>query len=322
MSMQVRLADLIRAVGHLRPADDASRDEIVDFLRGPPTVHAGPKAPEIHEVEVNEHAWVGAASSGPQTPQAELAGDELHTTLRALGAPPRRLPNWLYLAPPLPMEEDALPQTLPVPLLNPALARAVLSGALATTAHDGELWVEETVRRIATGLPVTEVPRRPRPTLRRGVQVLVDRGAAMLPFHEDIDSLLAQVSSVFGAPLVRVLQFDRSPLRGAGKGARRTWTAYERQLPEPGTVVVAVTDLGIGNPPGVLGASPSEWLDFAALVQRHGCPLRALVPYPEARWPAGLRESLRILPWDRGTGVQRVKRTLASERHPVEGGAV
>ncbi|HST63140.1 MAG TPA: hypothetical protein VLK84_30805 [Longimicrobium sp.] len=247
--------------------------------------------------------------------EMELAGDELATTLRALGAPARRLPGWLHLAPQLPEEEDApFSAAPPESLLDPALAGAVLGTALATTAHDGELWVEEAVRRIAMGRPFAGIPRRTRPTLRRGVQVLVDRGAAMLPFHADVRSLLAQVRSVFGVPLVRVLQFDGSPLRGAGKGSRRTWTAYAPQLPEPGTVIVAVTDLGIGDVFNVPGAPPPEWLEFAALAHRHGCPLRVMVPYPESRWPVALRGHLRILPWDRGTGVQRVIRALASER--------
>ena len=325
MSVHVRLADLIRAVGHLRPADDASRAEIADLLGEPLAAQTGStKAPELRDPALDERAGVEPPlSPWLGTPPVELAGDELPTTLRALGAPARRLPSWLHLAPPLPVEEDApFPAASPDPLLDPALARAVLGGALATTAHDGELWVEEAVRRIAMGLPFAEVPRRPRPTLRRGVQVLVDRGPAMLPFHEDVSSLLAQVRSVFGAPLVRVLQFDRSPLQGAGQGSRRTWTPYAPQLPEPGTVVVAVTDLGIADVFDTPGASPLEWLEFAALLHRHGCPLRVMVPYPEPRWPVALRGRLRILPWDRGTGVQRVKRTLAPERHAAEGGGV
>lgn len=327
------LADFIRALGHLGARDDQARSEIAGLLGLDPAAFAAREAPAPsrdplpEEREPEPPAPVSepdeARDEEPPAPAAPrtLAGDELPSALQPVRASLQRMPDWVRQAPGLePEEEDPAAGPSPEPLLDPALARAVLGGALATTTHDGELWVEEAVRRIATGQPFTEVPRRPRPTLLRGVQVLVDRGTGMLPFHEDVKLLLVQIRSVVGEPLVRVLQFAGSPLLRVGPGAKRSWTAYDRQLPEPGTVVVAVTDLGIGEMPGVPGALPLDWLAFAARVREHGCALRLLVPYPEDRWPASLRGQLRVLRWDRGTGVHSVRRVLAAEREIAVGG--
>ncbi len=65
-------------------------------------------------------------------------------------------------------------------------------------------------------------------------------------------------------------------------------------------LVLVMTDLGIGRPPGwAEWASEAEWLEFALLLRKAGCPLVALVPYPSDRWPPALAASMMILSFDR-----------------------
>jgi hypothetical protein len=197
------------------------------------------------------------------------------------------------------------------PLLDPLRTRAILGSALATTALDGPLSLEKVVRTLAEGRVFREVPRRARPTLAGGVQVLVDRSDALLPFVADVKWLLARIAEVVGPVRLAVLHVEGSPLQVV---ARRRRTGYEKHLPASGTVVVALSELGIAEGvPRPTGVPTDEWPRLARRLRRHGCPLRAFVPYPEERWPAGLARHLRIFPWDRSTGVHDIHRVLAGE---------
>jgi len=326
MSSFAGLADYIRAVAHLGWLDEPSRAEIARLVGLDTSARAGAEDPERASEPPPDPVGAGVftrpgLAGGEDTP---LRGREIESELRLVSTTRPPIPEWLQQVAVLPIQDGggALGRIgVPEPLLAPAQTRAILSTGLATTAYDGALWVEEAVRRIARGQHFGDVPRMPRPTLLRGVQVLVDRGGGMLPFYEDVKELLDRIRSVVGRTLVHVLQFEASPLRGVGAGAQWSWTGYEHHRPAPGTVVLLVTDLGIGTSPAGSGASVREWLAFAELVRRERCALRALVPYPENRWPAALKDVLTILPWDRGTGVHRVQRALAHERPRLHGEA-
>jgi hypothetical protein len=105
-----------------------------------------------------------------------------------------------------------------------------------------------------------------------------------------------------------VFRFAGCPLRGAGAGPK-PWHRYRPPL--PGVPVVLLTDLGICQPPlATDSADECEWLEFATLVRRAGCPLLALVPYGETRWPRALARALNIIHWDRGTTASTVAASL------------
>jgi hypothetical protein len=179
------------------------------------------------------------------------------------------------------------------------------------------------VRTSAAGQLPRELPVRARPTLARGVQLLVDRGEAMLPFSADVEQLSARMKAVVGTDRLRVLEFDGTPLGPLGSGPRWEWTGYDAHLPPAGTVVVAITDLGIGVAPAMGGgpAVAADWRCFARRLLRRGLSLRVFVPYPERRWPRSLPRDLRVFPWERATGARTVARILAPERPSAEKGA-
>ncbi|HEX7186218.1 MAG TPA: hypothetical protein VF756_30615 [Thermoanaerobaculia bacterium] len=226
----------------------------------------------------------------------------------------RRPPGWLEDVEPFAEAEGsasvAAPE--PEPLLVPLWARGILGAAVATLSEAGPLDVERLVRGVARGMPWRRVPREPWPTLAHGIQVLVDRGDAMLPFAADQEQLVEQVGAVAGRDRLQVLDFEGCPSWGAGTDSQGEWEDYfERWTPPAGTPVLALTDLGIGA--GAYGSRPvrpAEWRAFAERLRRAGCPLVAFVPYARERWPAGLDRSLRILPWDRGTSARTVRRVI------------
>lgn len=201
-------------------------------------------------------------------------------------------------APPLPFE----------PLLTPNWTRALLSAALARRGDDGPIDIKRVVELVASGEAILRLPRHPRPTLAGGVQMLVDRNGTMLPFLEDERWLEAQVQKVAGLGFHRPLYFESCPTRGTGHGSKSEWKDYlTHHLPRPGTVLLLLTDLGIGRPEGLRArAGVQEWLAFTGTVRKRGCPVVALVPYPPARWPAALRKQMTIIQWDRPTSASLV----------------
>ncbi|HSN85472.1 MAG TPA: hypothetical protein VL025_01890, partial [Thermoanaerobaculia bacterium] len=223
-----------------------------------------------------------------------------------------RPPGWLAEVDLLEEPGPAAPPPEPDPLLLPGWVRSVLSGTLATLASEGPLDVERLVRGVARAAPVRRVPRRPWPTLARGVQVLVDRSETMSPFARDQSWLVAQIRAVAGRETTRVLFFDGLPAWGAGTGSRRLWREYHPwHTPPPGTAVLLVSDLGMG--PSLFGARSAgvtSWRQFAEDLAHAGCPVVAFVPYGPGRWPRELRRALHLLHWDPRTSVHTVRREV------------
>ncbi|MFS8100567.1 hypothetical protein LFM09_25905 [Lentzea alba] len=192
----------------------------------------------------------------------------------------------------------------PTPLLSPRTTAAVLHTVLSTTAEDGQADVEAITRLWARGEPIRSLPRKPRQTLRFGVQVLVDLGEAMQLFARDQRELVGQIRSVAGLESTSVEYFADIPTRGSGPGGRRTWRDYT--TPSRGSRILILSDFGIGGPAfHDRRGKPAEWLSFLNKVRREGCSPVGLVPYPPSRRPAWLTSSLPLVLWDRSTTVGR-----------------
>jgi hypothetical protein len=316
----VRVADLLRAFQVLAPTDDETREAIALLLGNelPVTAEAKPFLPRLLDRK-------DATSQAPAQPTSasvhfcadfsatQASGDEVRATLVLDNVSPRRPLDWLKGVDPLPLPE-ASEFIAPVPdsLLVPTWTRSILGSALATLSGNGPLDMERLVRGVAHGIPLRRVPRRSLPTLAKGVQMLVDKSDTMLPFASDQDDLLRQVEAVVGRERLAVLHFEGCPSWGAGVGLRSEWKDYlESHRPPRGTSVLLVTDLGIGgNRYGRRSATPAEWHNFAEQLYRHGCPVVAMVPYGQCRWPPELTRCIKLLAWDRTTSTQTVRRVI------------
>ncbi|MFE6621175.1 hypothetical protein ACFZBP_35825 [Streptomyces sp. NPDC008086] len=200
------------------------------------------------------------------------------------------------------------------PLLTERSSTAILNAALTTLVRDdGEPDIDALVEAFARGIPLTRLPRAPRPTLRFGVQVLVDRGDGMQPYRRDQQELARRIIGLVGAELTQIRYFADAPNRGTGPGSPWTWQPY--RPPSPGTRVLVVSDLGVGGP--VLHprrASVAEWSQVCDEIVRAGCTVLALVPYPVTRVPAELTPLLAALTWDRTTTVSTVAALVGRRR--------
>ena len=213
--------------------------------------------------------------------------------------------TWIPEVEPLPQQEEGPIATPPlVTLFTPQWTRGILSAAFSTSDDEGLLDIEGVTEVLARGESVDHLPTLLSLTLRRGVQLLLDKSQAMMPFIRDQAWLLREIRNLIGLDKMQVLRYTGSPVRGAGTGPR-PWPDY--QPPPPGVPVVVLTDLGIRQP--LLAsdwADEDEWADFARRVHYADCPLIAVVPYTNSRWPRSLTKLMTIVPWDRITTVATV----------------
>jgi hypothetical protein len=299
----VRTGQSHLASGAGRPAPSPGRAVPTEPLRGPTRGPASAgSAPE-------------PAPAGPGSPAAQRV--TFSRNLRPTGVdvglraqPGTDAPGSADLLPPEPAQGTA---PLPLlPLLPARLAPGILTASIATDAGDGRPDVEALVELVAQRRFEEAVPRVVRASLFRGVQLLLDRSPAMVPFARDVTELARMVRSVVGPSHVEEISFSGRPLD-------RLLTDKDPYAPpRPGTPVLVLSDLGIGQPPGYLRPEAhTVWLPLADMLLRRGSRLVAFVPYPRSRWPF-LGDQVRMIPWDTTTSpadvVRAVGRVLGGPR--------
>ena len=251
--------------------------------------------PEFKSVEQKPIETPKSDSAANQEEEPSIPADLI--TLDPLDLSP---PKTFAAIPTLPEEPHALSQFEPIQLFFPLQTRGILSRVLARRTHTGPWDLRELVNRAGKGESLSTIPQLPQPSLARGVQLLIDRSPALAVYSEDQNWLQQKIEKVVGHTNVTTLEFEGNPLRVFDADDPLKSDSYiERHLPPPGTVVAALTDLGIGNP-GVLypRAKASDWLEFSDHLRRRACPVVAFVPYGAARWPTALRKFLTIIHWD------------------------
>jgi hypothetical protein len=199
------------------------------------------------------------------------------------------------------------------PLLVPLWTRGILSTALSRKLNDGPPDIARIIEQMMKQTVVRELPHLPVLSMARSVQVLIDVGDNMLPFVQDQRDLLKAIRRLAGKDNIEELKFVGTPLRRAGVSDIDSWKPY--RIPAPSTKILLLTDLGIAKPPLASPPAPAlEWYNFARELLVRGIQATAFVPYPANRWPKSLKEVLRIVEWDRGTTVARVRFAPEPER--------
>ncbi len=296
--------ELLRKALHVIDVDvRVPSPRMVPPLKLPPEPSLRPSASEVP----------GNPSLAPSSPTPESRPFEL----RALPRDEDEGFPWPWESEPeLPPESTDRKIPLLEFLLAPLARTAILTSALSTRAHEGALDVPKAVETLAQARPLKCLPRLPVPTLRRGIQLLVDVGEGMLPFAMDRAALVEAIHRL--SPQVDLKMFLGCPSRGAGSGARlkKGWPRW--RPPARGTVIVLLSNLALGGPRlSFERALPAEWLAFAEKARRAGCPVVAFVPYERRRWPRSLARAMVLVPWDRGTTAGLVRRAVGPG-HEVE----
>lgn len=319
MRPEIQLADLVRAVHNLRPDGEAigyvARLLGFELVKGAEeTPPLPPVSPEATQRARRRPPAQFKPKAGRPGPSGESAGD-LRVEVSDDRSPVR------VAVPGVPEAFDERPeQDAPLPPFRPLLTqrwtRAIVTKMLSAEVESGAADVPKLIEMIADNRPLSDIPRLREPTLSRGVQVLIDAGPGLAPYARDQERLLEQISDIVGRDRVEAWEFVGTPLRytlpleaddADGGGQVKGY-----KPPSAGTPVLLLTDLGIASPPfrGDVAAA-DEWLTFIGHVRRAGCPLLALVPYREERWPRHFDGLCRIVRWDQQTSVLTVLRAIS-----------
>lgn len=332
---EISLADLLLAFGRLdvQGADERrSIARILGLSRAPePERSEMPSTPvslvnrpsrQAHQEQPHRPM---AAARRPQVtlpPDPEREAVHRPSRLDAIAesgrsAPPRQVPALAALLnegpPPIPMSVEPS-------LFVERWRRALLTTVLSTSTHDGPVDAEAVVRRVGRGDALLELPRLPLPTMRHGVQLLVDRRPGMRPYAEDQERLRRHIGQVAGQDGLRIAWFSGCPARGLEPEQRSeadiadgfNWEPEVYAPPEQRVPVLLLSDLGIG----AVGTCPEradqhEWVEFARRVRTNGNRLLAFVPFPTSRWPRQLSRLMTLVEWDRSTSVGVIRRLLS-----------
>lgn len=248
---QVHLGDLVRAIVALEAHEVAEAAEIARVLglvgaegadgatRAAPAVAgpvAGPpEAGDAGEVEQAEHGegevdFADAAVVLPR-PLPELADGNcsvipLRGPVSAAGVDALERLGPADVARLL--DGGAEDAAAPVPA-SPWVDRwapGVMFAAASTDVVSRTVDERALVRRLADRSFLRELPRRERPTTRRGIQLVLDGGESMQPFRADQRLLRELAGGVVGRDRVEVVRFRGTPLRGVRRAGRRAWVTY------------------------------------------------------------------------------------------------
>ena len=196
------------------------------------------------------------------------------------------------------------------PLFQSNLTRAILIGAAAQERPTGEVDIPALVRTICSGTLPQNVPHRPISGLGRRVQLLIDAGKGMQAFAADIKTLIDDTIRYVGYDRLQVRWFRDNPKIGVYAADGEEVAPY--RMPRLGESVLLVSELGVGTVrSGLRDAGFAEWLSFADAAVHLDCPVTAIVPYAAEQVPRELRARMRILTWDRSTGVRDLLRGRA-----------
>jgi hypothetical protein len=323
LGAEIHLGDLARAIARMRPMDAAtlaaiagalgyalSGDRIAspssgktsqaamqsprpppEFARTPPREQELPPAPALE---------VPLPAPAPARPRAQSL------TPRYLPEAVRGFEDVLQGAA-LPRQVPAVGWRQPPSLFKPETVRSIVFLALATAAYEAEIDVEALVRFLSFQEPWNgQLPRLPRSTLRRGVQVVIDRRISMSPFYGDQNALFEIIRNVVGADRSTYATFQTTP-EYVMAHASMQFQPY--RAPPTGTPILLLSDISIGQATG--DPIPANvWLRFARRMHKAGCPLIAFVPYPTSRWPAAVARWFTLIHWDRPTTPGSVRRRV------------
>lgn len=314
MTSRSPLGALISTLGRLQPPDFELAQQIARLLGlSLLAPAASSEAPARSQVTVEPTMIDPVVAPLPDVTRARIttteSGPNEQTGRGGLGARRLVLRN-VTSTPPTARGRTTLPadtQTLASPPFEPLLrtvaARAVVSAALARRTATGGLDAARLVDLVASRKPIRELPRLLASGVAPSTRVMIDCGPGMAPFARDAIELGQNISAVASRDRTEVLRFWQSPLC-VGTSAR---SAVAHELPPPATAVVAISDLGISGAGIGLPDLEQQWLDFRGQLTEAKCSLVVFVPYPDARWPPVLAESLPLVCWDRSTTLADVR---------------
>ena len=173
------------------------------------------------------------------------------------------------------------------PLAAPPLGTfsALLPGlrrAAAEPRETNEPDIRGVLRQIERGQTLDDLPKAKRRRWGDALWVISDRDERLIPYREDYSRMYRDIAKLFA--------------QGAIHGALWRGDGHD-PVPPPGTVVVAMTDLGLLSEGG--GRAAREWLAYGRTLHGAGCRPVAVLPATGLRRLDGVARFWEIIGWRR-----------------------
>lgn len=204
--------------------------------------------------------------------------------------------------------DSTIPALPRLSLFPQAKARALVSATVTRKIPGFDLDVPKLIQSLARQKPLTELPVLPRFTVRIGCQLLLDFSEALMPWWEDMQTLIPQFQQVLSEALCPVYEFSQNPL----DAMRWTETAEISWQPISEKPVLIASDLGVTQAPIGQRIRPgrNEWLNFIDRCQQQNSPVIILFPLHPQRCPYGLDKLTTLIHWHPATSAAMVKRLI------------
>jgi formylglycine-generating enzyme required for sulfatase activity len=179
------------------------------------------------------------------------------------------------------------------PLATPAAILTKLRRVSTFSRTSRELDVPKVVSNLSRGHVPVSLPRRSRKAWGQSIHVVVDGHEHLKPYFQDQDAVLKTLRRVYPRDGVDVVKLRHGASQPQLGGIRR-FTSY--QPPEPGSIVLALSDLGAL---ALDRREPHEtWLALGKLYRGRGARPIALVPCDVACIPSELTRDWIVIPWE------------------------
>jgi hypothetical protein len=295
---EVGIADLIRSVRAIAPDDRAEWARIASLLGFTP-----PQPTEPRRDEAEPGAKESRPRTAPRTVRVDTATTAAEDALPLLEpTQPASSPDHQRWSGVASLEQEVPGSASGPPAIEPLLPHSTAASTLRAMAllpdASGALDDVAVVRLVAARKPLARVPRRRNWRLTLDVAVLEDWGEGMGAFLDDVEQFVASLRDVVGRENVRHGGFLGAPVPSLDDvGIVR------------GTVVLAITDLGLSVRATPDERGPARWIEFVNAVKAADAFAVMLTPYPVDRWPVWAGD-LPIVPWDTTTEVGDVLRVV------------
>ncbi len=321
----VGLAELLLSMATLKPNSSEACASIVTTLG---LEWRDEKEKQASYLESSFEPIVGSSGSSTkdsiseqnvpdQTPEPVLPVNSHKKILEPIGYE-KQIHEIMFNNPILSSTEELEPTNLtfhmkspePRPLLRNEWFRGLISVMLATPRASRDIDWRILEKNLTNGRSLDSLPWRQQSTLKRGVQLILDRSESMQPFWHDEKELLIRLRGYLGSRNVKVswLEIDR----WLSIKSKLKWHSSSPFQFSVGTPLVIVSDFGIGE--GLDGEGKEElepWLPLLRMAKNHNCPVIALVPAPESFWPKILKQLIPyVFVWDYHTSIQSVRRLI------------
>ena len=178
----------------------------------------------------------------------------------------------LFVATPQKPEWHPTPEQAYPPLTSWSALLPRIRKQLHHSHASREIDLNKTVARLSRAEIIADLPMRTRRGWGSQVQLIMDRSNAMKPYQPDQISFIRELLRLFPKQAIQYAEYrqgDATPTMSGKRGTARQYAA-----PPPGTLVIAVTDLGLLT----LEAEQKHWLRLGKQLIRGQCRPLALLP--------------------------------------------